>query len=390
MRNKTFFLSIIVILFISGCSKQQSYDFVINNVGLFDGYQNWGVVNIGINADSIAIISEQNLNSDSTLNASGKYLIPGLVNSHIHAWKEAQLEEAYQAGILAVMNMHSGDVERDQQMRTFGQQDGHAFYYSSGIGATVPGGHPTQISQSSFETINDTVPVQQWLINRLKENPDYIKIFRDSRKFPTRLPTLPFDSIQKLISYAKEYDKIVVVHASNMNEIRTISAFKPNGFVHGIVERDSIFSENDVAVLKENNTFIVPTNILIMKPWEFIKPGMSGYEQLSAFAQTPENIHKNIQVLHDGGITIVAGTDAGARPYINHGDDLLYELDIYSKAGLSNLEVLRTATGNASNVWDIPIGKLGVGSKLNMLLLNGNPLKDLGHLKDIEHIWKTK
>ncbi|MBN2732542.1 MAG: amidohydrolase family protein, partial [Balneolaceae bacterium] len=62
---------------------------------------------------------------------------------------------------------------------------------------------------------------------------------------------------------------------------------------------------------------------------------------------------------------------------------------LYSEAGLSNLEVLKTATGNAAKAWDIPVGRLGVGSKANMVLLNGNPLENLEVLKDINTIWKA-
>lgn len=77
------------------------------------------------------------------------------------------------------------------------------------------------------------------------------------------------------------------------------------------------------------------------------------------------------------------------RPALNRSSDLLAELDLYSKTGLSNLEVLKTASGNAAKAWDIPIGRLRVGSKTNMILLNGNPTKDLTALKDIDLIWNS-
>lgn len=385
--KKLFFITISSLL-ITCCNNPVKYDLIIQNASLFNGNEDLGIVNIGINQDTIAIITTEELVSDSIYDASGKFIIPGLVNSHVHITDSEQLKTGYDNGILAFMNMHSSDLQRDSTLREQSKKQGYSYYYSAGIGATVPGGHPSQLS-NPIETINDSVSVQQWLNNRLQENPDYIKIFRDSRALRTQQPTLPFDSIQKLISYAKEKDKMAVIHTSNMNEIRTIARFKPNGFVHGMVEKDSIFNTKDLANLKANNSFIVPTNILVMKPWEFMKPRMRGYEQLIEFAQTPENMYENIRVLHSEGIMIVAGTDAGARPYINYGDDLIYELNIYSKAGLSNLEVLKTATGNASLAWKIPIGKLEVGSKLNMLLLNANPLEDLGNLKKIEYIWKS-
>lgn len=94
--------------------------------------------------------------------------------------------------------------------------------------------------------------------------------------------------------------------------------------------------------------------------------------------------------MHQAGIMIVAGTDAGATPTVNWGSDLLAELDLYSEAGLSNIEVLKTATGNAAKAWDIPVGRLSVGSKTNMVLINGNPVKSLEALEEIDRIWKAE
>ncbi len=75
---------------------------------------------------------------------------------------------------------------------------------------------------------------------------------------------------------------------------------------------------------------------------------------------------------------------------LNWGDDLLEELRIYREAGLSNLEVLKTATGNAADAWEIPVGRMKEGDKLNMVLLEGNPLEDLQALRNVIRIWKSE
>jgi imidazolonepropionase-like amidohydrolase len=100
-----------------------------------------------------------------------------------------------------------------------------------------------------------------------------------------------------------------------------------------------------------------------------------------------KEIKESIKAVHDAGITILAGTDNGNFD-LNWGDDLVNELLIYSESGLSNLEVLKTATGNPAKAWGIPVGLLKVGSKTNMLMLNGNPVDDLQHVKSIQRIWK--
>jgi imidazolonepropionase-like amidohydrolase len=76
---------------------------------------------------------------------------------------------------------------------------------------------------------------------------------------------------------------------------------------------------------------------------------------------------------------ILAGTDAqdGQMDFKN---DYFLELELYKMAGLSNLEILKTATGNAANAFGLPIGELKVGSKANLVLLNGSPLDNLNNL----------
>src|SRR5690606_32776964 len=131
---------------LASCGEEAKYGLVIQNVGLFDGERDRGVVNIGINADTIAAICPESLLSDSLIDGRGKYVIPGLVNSHVHMWMEEHLKEAYRAGILANMGMHASDPKRDSILRAMGGRIGYPHYFSSGLGATVPGGRPTMIS----------------------------------------------------------------------------------------------------------------------------------------------------------------------------------------------------------------------------------------------------
>ena len=390
MKNALLLVSI-GILFLSGCSKPTKYSYVISNVGFFDGYEDRGIVNLGINNDTISVISKEELSSDSILDGSGKYLIPGLVNSHVHAWKDEHLKEAYNAGVLALMNMHSGSYERDDNMKALSKLEGHSFYYTSGTGATVPGGHPGSVVSGTFETINDTLSVYQWADRRFAEDVDYIKIFRDNRPLRTHMPKLPFDSIKKLVDYTHEKGKKAVVHATTVDEFKTIAKYKPDGFVHDIRVKGYVYEPDLLDEIKSSGAFVCPTATFTVKAYDMYTPKDTlAYNYLIKPSPTPKTIMKNIKLLFDAGITIVAGTDVGGPPYLNWGDDLLYELNIYSKAGLPNLEVLRTATGYAANAWDIPIGVLEVGSKLNMILLNGNPIENLENLKNIEHIWKTE
>lgn len=383
---------IILMLLLCGCTNQERYDLVFQNVGLFDGEEDHGIVNIGINADTIAIITKEQLRADSIKDATGKYIMPGMVNSHTHIWNEEHLKEGYENGILAYIGLNASNPERDKSLKELSNEKGYPFYFTSGYAATVPGGHPTQISYFPLETINDSVSVRAWVNNRLAENVDLIKVVRDSAEYfgALPLPTLPYDSIRDLIKYAQSKGLKTVAHTSGIKETIKIADFQPDGFVHDNPVKDSILTSEQLDNLKKNNVFVIPTAILNVKSREFAKPDSPRYKYIMENKPAPETVIKNIELMHGAGIMIVAGTDAGAVPFVNWGNDLLYELDIYSKAGMSNIEVLKTATGNASEAWDIPIGKLGLGSKLNMVLLKGNPIQNLENLKEVERVWKTE
>ncbi len=195
---------IIVSAFIATFHPYGTYDFVIKNIGLFDGENDLGIVNICINGDSIAAISRESLDSDSIIDGTGKYIIPGLVNGHVHLISTTDLKESYRHGILADLNMHTGLEDRELKWKKISRDSaGYALLYGAGSAATVPGGHPTQLTPH-METINDSVSIQEWVDKRIANGVDYIKIIRENSpyfEFPG-LPTLSYEQIKEIIDYA--------------------------------------------------------------------------------------------------------------------------------------------------------------------------------------------
>ncbi len=383
---------ICMLAFLSACSEPQTYDKVIQNVSLFNGENDLGIVNIGINADTIAAISSTELLSDSIINASGKYLIPGLVNSHVHIWDLKQLNEGFKAGILANMGMHASNRSRDSLMKIEGLKNGNPFYYSSGIAATVPGGHPTQITPQ-IETINDSVSVKQFVDNRIAEGADYIKIIKESSAWfgqASGPPSLSYDSIKKIIDYSHSKGKQVVAHIGSLDELVQIAKLNVDGFAHMWYSAiNSELTQEKLHIIKNSGAFVVPTALVNQKAIELTeKEGGPMADWANENFLPMDKIRECIQQVHDAGIPILAGTDNGNFD-LNWGDDLINELQLYSQSGLNNLEVLKTATGNPSKAWGIPVGFLQVGSKANMVLLNGNPIEDLENLRNINTIWKN-
>jgi len=85
---------------------------------------------------------------------------------------------------------------------------------------------------------------------------------------------------------------------------------------------------------------------------------------------------KMIGLLHDRGVTLVAGTDNMA------GFALHRELELYVQAGLTPAEVLSMATLGAARVMqlDSELGSIAVGKRADLVLFEGNPVE---HIADV-------
>ena len=100
-----------------------------------------------------------------------------------------------------------------------------------------------------------------------------------------------------------------------------------------------------------------------------------------------------IRKLHDAGVPIVVGTDTPGTPYFQynfHGPTILREIELVAAAGLSPEEALAAATRTPAEMVGLgeQLGTVEVGRKADMLILDGDPLEDLGALRSIR--WTIK
>lgn len=100
-----------------------------------------------------------------------------------------------------------------------------------------------------------------------------------------------------------------------------------------------------------------------------------------------------IRRLHDAGVPIVVGTDTPGTDYFQynfHGPTILREIELVAAAGLSPEEVLAAATRIPAEMVGLgdELGTVEIGKKADMVVLDGDPLEDLGALRSIR--WTIK
>ncbi len=98
---------------------------------------------------------------------------------------------------------------------------------------------------------------------------------------------------------------------------------------------------------------------------------------------------RNLKKLSDAGIVIAAGTDSGGGPGRFQGYFEHLELEYETKAGLTPMQALVSATGSAAKALNISkeVGTLEKGKLADFLVLSANPLEDIKNTRSIESVW---
>ncbi|WP_432410596.1 amidohydrolase family protein [Rasiella sp. SM2506] len=366
-------LLLLVLLLIAGVLSAQS--FVITNVTLFDGEEVIENTSVLVKDGIITEVSKK-IKTDATgIDGKGKFLMPGMTNSHVHAWGANSLTEAVKAGVVNLLDMHGVEMAQGM-MKGLKDSTNYARYFVAGAAATVPGGHGTQYGFPT-PTLIKPEEAEGFVNDRVAAGANYLKIIVEPWK-----ETLSHETVKALIDAAHAKETVAVVHISKVEDAKKVLENGADGLVH--LWWDQLISTEELANWARNkDAFIMPTmltNKLFLG--EIRKTAPEGS------IMSDEEFLQQIKMIYDAGITILAGTDP-PNAGINYGTDLYKELDLLSKAGIPNIEVLKSATSSPPK--HFKLGKLGMikqGYKADLILLNENPIKDIQNISNIATVWK--
>ena len=155
---------------------------VIRNVRLFDGdriVQKTNVVFAGGRVTAVGPKAAVPTGAE-VIDGTGKTLLPGLIDAHVHIITAEALSQSLVFGVTAVIDMFtSADLMKALKAdQAAGRAGGRAFFVSPGILATAPGGHGTQFG-IPIPTLRGPADARAFADDRVAVRSDFVHIILD-------------------------------------------------------------------------------------------------------------------------------------------------------------------------------------------------------------------
>jgi imidazolonepropionase-like amidohydrolase len=389
---------------------QPSGTFAIVDARVFDGRTMLERATVVVRAGVIESVGAGSPVPDGvpTVEASGKTLLPGLIDAHTHAFDDG-LERALVFGVTTEVDMFTDSAfaaARRAEQRS-GPVSTRADLVSAGTLATAPGGHGTEF-HVRIPTITRPDEAEAFVAARVAEGSDFIKlVYDDGASFGLHLPTLSRETMATLVGAAHRRSKLVAVHVSTAKAAREVIEAGGDGLAH--VFCDAPADPNLVALAKSRGTFVVPTLTVLaaaagdaaghdgLTADSALGPYIGPTESRTLGAARTARRHtdviaraeSNVASLHAAGVPILAGTDA-PNPGTAHGISLHEELERLVRSSLSPTEALAAATSVPARVFGLSDrGRIAPGLRADLLLVDGDPSREIAATRRIVAIWKA-
>ncbi len=237
---------------------------IFDQVDVFDGYRMLRSQTVVVQDGIIRDIRPSSVVSaaGTAINGRGKTLLPGLIDAHCHIAGEESLEQAAALGITTELDMfgYPNVLMPIRRALARGEYPNAADFRTAGIGANVPGGHPSEMSGSPpFPALAKGVDPQAFVDARVAEGADYLKILYD--RYDHTLPGLTLDQLRALVAAAHRRNKLAAVH-------ETVQRDGLEAIEGGADEIEHVFDDSPIApefvrLAADNHVTITPTLAVI-------------------------------------------------------------------------------------------------------------------------------
>lgn len=368
-------------------------------------------------ADAVAIPLD-----GQVIDASGMTVLPGLIDAHVHvqspggeeaksSWLIAEATEllettALRSYVHARQDLLAGfTAVRDLGARGYvavalrdainsGLLSGPRMR-ACGQGLTTTGGHMDQVRWRPGVTITDGTGVadspwafRQAVRHQLKMGADCIKMNvsdrpRRSGREPDEpyLQELTFEEMTAVCTEAHKAQVRVAAHSSGGQGIT-------DAILAGVdsLEHAHWLTEEQCDRMAEHETFYVPTFSVVARQLSVGREALGASESVWTWLnRATEAKALSLERARRAGVRIAAGTDAGFA--VAHGENAA-ELELLVQGGMSPMEAIEAATRVGAELLDMAdlVGTIEPGKRADLLIVDGDPLRDIRILKDRSRI----
>jgi imidazolonepropionase-like amidohydrolase len=340
------------------------------------------------------------------------YLVPGLADMHVHTDRKEGLAVMLAAGITTALNMgeaRNSFVGRTREAVARGDIAGPRMFAALAVDGSPRYGH----------LVVATPEAARWAVRLAKANGyEFIKVYTNlapdvfdavvAEGAAAGLPVIGHNVEQVGLERQAESGQVLVAH---LEEFLYGYFRKPRGAgaqdapEPAEIERAVRFAkEAGITIGADLVTYqaiaaqwgrpeVVRTHLrnprtALLAPDLRIDWDSSGYMKRDGdLSDRARFLARFVKALSAAGVPLIAGTDAPTIPGLFLGDALHQNLAALREAGLSPFDALSAATSQpgrfiaTSGVSAEPFGMIREGYRADLLLVTGNPLDDLSHLR---------
>lgn len=347
------------------------------------------------------------------LDATGRFVLPGLMDCHVHLLAPATPDYAtrglkelvpytvlrgavnarrmLEAGFTTVRDVGAngyGNIALRQAVAE-GLVPGPRIL-AAGHSLSVPGGHGDPYFRPEVRVqrdglVNGPDEARRAVRQLVKMRADVIKLLVTGGVMTdgTDVGALQWtpDELRAAIGQAHQLGRRVAGHCHGAAGVKEAVRAGLDTVEHG-----TLLDEEAIALMKRHGTWYVPT----MVAGHHIcaggtAAGIPDYAVDKA-RQVAERGAASVRQAHEVGVRIALGTDCGT-PFNVAGANGL-ELELLTRHGLSPAEALLAATRQAAEALGVEaeVGTLIPGKQADLVVLDGDPLADIRVLQQVERI----
>ncbi|WP_425053879.1 amidohydrolase family protein [Psychromarinibacter sp. S121] len=383
---------------------------ILRNATVFDGHSDDLIpdCDIVIEGDTIREVTSgrSGLTADIEIDASGKTLLPGLIDAHVHLFAAhlsmaqcahypmtlmtlkclARTKNMVERGFTTVRDVGGGDFGMRQGLAEGLIPGPRAFI--GGPGLTQTGGHGDHRMKTDEDLVRNryanghefthrlvdgTEQMRQVVRDELRKGADHIKLMASGGVGSPNdaIEDWQFSEaeIRTAVEEAEAKGKYVAAHTYASTAVQR--AVK-NGV--RTVEHCNLIDRETAAVVRDCNAFVVPTLVCYeVTKIHGDKLGLSPY------------VMQKLDEVNEGGIHLLEHCEAEGTP-MGFGTDLMGEMEYAQSMEFvirarvqKPVDVIRSATSVNAKILQME-GKLGCiaeGALADIILVDGNPLEDI-------------